>query len=112
MKDMYTPQAGRSKGLSLILDSHSDLVTSSSVTDDIDGFFAVVDGKGQYPMTYRKAYFIRPGHNNIIALKATNVKADVGLKEQTKPEKRMCYFHDEWKLEVHRYNVYLYNPKR
>ena len=66
---MYKPQAGRSKGLSLMLDAHSDLVTSSSVTDDIDGFFAVVDGNGQYPMTYRKASFIRPGHINIVALK-------------------------------------------
>lgn len=102
MVDMFTPQAGRSKGLSLILDSHSDLVTSSSVTDDIDGFFAVVDGRGQYPMTYRKAYFIRPGHNNIIALKATSVKADKGLKEETTPDKRLCYFEDEYNLEVHK----------
>ena len=99
---MYTPQAGRSKGLSLILDSHSDLVTSSSVTDDIDGFFAVVDGKGQYPMTYRKAYFIRPGHNNIIALKATSVKADPGLKNMMEPHRRICYFPDEFKLNMHR----------
>ena len=51
--EQLRPQAGRSKGLSLIIDAHSDLVAQASVTDDVDGFFAVVDGKGQYPMTYR-----------------------------------------------------------
>ena len=67
------PRAGRSKGLTLILDAHSDLVTTSSVNDDIDGFFAVVDSSNQYPMTYRKASFIRPGHNNIVALKVIKI---------------------------------------
>ena len=96
------PQAGRSKGLTLILDAHSDLVTGSSVNDDIDGFFAIVDSKDQYPMTFRKTALIRPGHNNIVALKATEVATEAGVRTAATPEKRMCLFADEKKLQLHK----------
>ena len=35
-------QPGKSKGLTLILDAHSNKVASSSITEDVDGFFAIV----------------------------------------------------------------------
>ena len=91
------PEAGLSKGLKLVLDAHSDLVAGSSISEDIDGFLAIIDDKHQFPMTTRKTVFIRPGHTNNVALKITQVKADKTAKEAATPEKRLCYFFDEMK---------------
>ena len=41
------PQAGKSKGLTVILDAHTDQVADSSVYDDVEGFYAIVDSKNQ-----------------------------------------------------------------
>ena len=78
------PESGRLKGLSLMLDAHSDRVASSSITDDFQvrviqtgssdlrinmifcifkGFTAVVDSRKQYPLTTRKSVMIRPGYS-------------------------------------------------
>ena len=70
------PEPGISKGLKLVLDSHSDLVTGSLISDDVDGFFANIDANDQFPMTMRKTIFLRPGHINNVALKVTKVHAD------------------------------------
>ena len=96
------PQAGRSKGLTLILDAHSDAVASSSINDDVDGFYAIVDSKDQFPMTFRKSTLIRPGHSNIVALKATQVTADPDVRSAATPEKRFCLFGDEMELDLHK----------
>ena len=42
-----TPKAGRSEGLTVVLDAHTDIVSSSSVYDDFAGFYTVVDSKNQ-----------------------------------------------------------------
>jgi hypothetical protein len=57
------PEAGRSKGLTLMLDAHSDLVASNSIPDDFQGFTAVVSSRSQYPVTSGKSVLIRPGHS-------------------------------------------------
>ena len=41
------PKAGRSEGLTVVLDAHTDIVSSSSVYDDFAGFYTVVDAKNQ-----------------------------------------------------------------
>ena len=41
------PKAGRSEGLTVVLDAHTDIVSSSSVYDDFAGFYTVVDSKNQ-----------------------------------------------------------------
>ena len=43
------PQAGKAKGLTVVLDAHSDLLTSSSVYDDVEGFYAVWDPRTSIP---------------------------------------------------------------
>ena len=83
------PEPGISKGLKLVLDSHSDLVAGSSISEDIDGFFAVIDSQDQFPMTMRKTVFIRPGHTNNVALKVTRVHADQTARTAATPEKRL-----------------------
>ena len=51
-KDEPISEAGESRGLKLILDRHSDRLSTMSVTDDFKGFVAIVDGKDKYPMAY------------------------------------------------------------
>ena len=80
-----------------MLDAHSDLVAGSSISEDIDGFLAIVDEDEQFPMTTRKTVFIRPGHTNNVALKITRVQADESAKDAATPEKRLCLFPDEMK---------------
>ena len=36
------PEAGRSKGLQIILDSHSNLMSGGTVQEDFDGFYAII----------------------------------------------------------------------
>ena len=48
------PQAGKSKGLTVILDAHTDQVADSSVYDDVEGFYAIVDSKKQVQQAINK----------------------------------------------------------
>ena len=94
-------QPGKSKGLTLVLDAHSDTVASSSVTEDVDGFFAIVDSSNQFPMTRIKSALVRPGHNNLVAIKATKVASDPRIRAGATKEQRHCIFEDEFELELH-----------
>ena len=69
------PRAGREKGLTLVLDAHTDMVAANSINADVDGFLASVDASSKYPLTHKKSVWIRPGHSNMVALRATRIKA-------------------------------------
>ena len=77
------PESGRSKGLTLMLDGHNDIVADSSVPDDFQvcysrkpstiiqvylssmdpqGFVAIVDSKTEFPLSTKRSLIIRPGH--------------------------------------------------
>ena len=92
-------EAGRSKGLSVILDAHSNLLAGGTVSQDFDGFFAIIDSKNQYPTTTRKSVLLRPGHNNFVSMSATKIVSN-GITD-IEPERRNCYFHHEKKLAIH-----------
>ena len=93
------PEPGRSKGLQIILDSHSNLMSGGTVQEDFDGFFAIIDATDQYPMTTRKSVLIRPGHNNFVSMSATKIKSiDI---ESIKPLKRNCLFPGDMKMDYH-----------
>ena len=53
--------AGQFEGLVLVLDGHTDLVTSLSVNSDFEGFTAVVDQRGSYALPNSRGFLIRPG---------------------------------------------------
>ena len=99
------PQAGKAKGLTVVLDAHSDLLTSSSVYDDVEGFYAVVGSKNQYPMTNHKSIFIRPGFTNQIGIDPVHIAADMSIKHEyhATPQKRFCLFKDEMTLKFHNF---------
>ena len=42
---------GRAEGLQLVLDAHTDRLSSGSVYDNFCGFHVVIDGKDKYPFT-------------------------------------------------------------
>ena len=74
------PEAGKSRGLDLVLDAHTDLVTASSVTEPFQviisspylkahfifvlsqGFDAMIDSRMEYPLVSMNKILIRPGH--------------------------------------------------
>ena len=44
------PEVGRHKGLTLVLDSHTDLLSPRSVAEDSTGFLIGLTGKGEFPL--------------------------------------------------------------
>ena len=74
------PEAGKFRGLDLLLDAHTDLVTASSVTEPFQvilsydflntkpilllsqGFDIVIDSRMEYPLVSMNNILIRPGH--------------------------------------------------
>ena len=89
-----TPEAGRSKGLTIVLDGHSDLISASSIPDSIQGFEAIVDGKGVYPLTSREHILIRPGHLTEVGIGALKITPNPNI-QSVDPLNRNCYFSDE-----------------
>ena len=102
-KEYFTPDAGVSKGLALMLDSHSNLVSKSSISDDFEGFISIVNDKKQFPATSKKSVLIRPGHFNQVSIKITKVSASPDIRKY-EANKRNCYFDDE--LELMAYQDY------
>ena len=105
------PQAGTNKGLWVMLDAHSDLVSAGSVNNDIQGFMVTVESKENYPLTKYEGFLVKPGHVNIVALSATRISATERLRT-IPPLKRKCYFKEEnQKLVIYKeytqYNCFL-----
>ena len=94
-------EAGRSKGLQVLLDAHSNMVSGGTVPEDFDGFYAIIDDKNQFPMTTRKSVLIRPGHNNFVSIGATTIDAAESLID-IEQDKRNCLFPTEMEMSVHK----------
>ena len=54
-------QHGTKKGLTVVLDAHSNLVSPASVTEDFDGFLSIVAPKDGYPLTEENQIYLKPG---------------------------------------------------
>ena len=93
-------QPGQDKGLMLVLDSHTDKVSSSSVSDNFRGFITVVDNPNDYPVTERNGFLVRPGMENHVAISALEIMGEKAIKT-INPKSRDCYFSDESSLEMH-----------
>ena len=98
---------GRNKGLVLMLDAHSDLLTPGSIDSDFRGFMGVIGSGGSFPLTRQEGFEIRPGYNNIVTLTGSKVVADdamIGLKKT----ERNCLFPEENSdLKIHKNYTYL-----
>ncbi len=87
-------QAGRSMGLQLILDAHTDALEAFSVRNVFQGFTVLITNPGSYLLTDLKGFQVKPGENNMIALSAQMIDADDGL-HSIYPVDRACIFSDE-----------------
>ena len=79
-----------------MLDGHHDKVVPNSISDSFGGFHIVVDGKENYPFTSRNGFPIKTGQANEVLIKATKFEPDVRIKAEVSPNKRNCYFQDEY----------------
>ena len=64
----------------MILDAHTDLVAEATVSDDFQGFFALVEEGSKYPLVSETSFLIRPGHVSNVAIGATQVVATDGIR--------------------------------
>jgi hypothetical protein len=87
-------QAGINKGLTIMLDAHSNIWSSASVDSDFEGFTGLIDRVGSYPLMLQNGFQIKTGHNNMIALSATKIDATDDLRSIS-PINRNCLFPDE-----------------
>jgi hypothetical protein len=87
-------QAGRSMGLEVVIDAHSDVVESFSITHDFEGFTGLISEPGRFPLTNVKGFEIKPGHINLVAISAVQIHADDNL-QKLNPDARQCLYQDE-----------------
>jgi amiloride-sensitive sodium channel len=98
---------GRNKGLVLMLDAHTDLLSPGSVDSDYEGFLGLISPKDSFPFIMQEGFEIRPGHNNIIALSGSKIEANEDLRKLDKTE-RQCLFSDENSdLKIHKNYSYI-----
>jgi Amiloride-sensitive sodium channel len=87
-------EAGNQMGLSLILDAHTDQIADYSLTSDVEGLTAMVIPPDEFPVLAFNGFQVKAGHNNLVALSATRIKADNDIRS-IDPQKRNCFFSDE-----------------
>ncbi len=89
------------KGLTVMLDAHTDLLASGSVDEDFQGFVAYVNAGDKFPLTHQRGIRLRGGHENIVNLKAVDIKTTEDTKT-INAQLRGCYFPDEMELRLHK----------
>ena len=94
------PEVGTKRGLSLVLDRHTDRLSPMSVAEDFQGFVATIEDNKKYPMTYRNSLLIRPGMENDVELNAIHMFSENAIRKIS-PHRRKCFFPDEHQLEIH-----------
>ena len=95
-----SPQAGRDKGLTVIIDGHSDKVSSSTVKENFNGFITLVDDNHKFPLLSLTNLISRPGYENNIKVDAIKLQSKAEIRKY-QPERRKCYFPDEYELKIH-----------
>ena len=95
------PEVGRFKGLTLVLDAHSDLLSERSVEDDSNGFLVGLTKSGEFPLMGQGTHLLKPGNEHFLSLTAIDTISDIKVQSYLKPEKRKCYFPHEKNLQFH-----------
>ena len=94
------PEAGRNKGLTLIIDGHSNKVSAGTVKENFNGFTTLVDDKHKFPLLSVTSLISRPGYESNIKVDAIKLEAKNEVRKYA-PVRRNCYFPDEYKLKIH-----------
>lgn len=86
--------------MSVLLDLHTDALSTASVNEDFQGFIGYVAAGDSFPLTTKKGFSLRPGHENRVAIHAVDIESDLDT-ESISSEKRNCHFHNEIQLKMH-----------
>ena len=92
---------GIKNGLTIVFDEHSNRISSGSVVDSFHGVPVLIDGKDKFPMVQTSGLTARPGFQNSISIYPLDVQSLDQIRTH-RPEKRNCYFPDEYKLNMHK----------
>ena len=98
---------GKNKGLVLMLDANSNMLSTGSIDSDFRGFTAFIGSSGSFPLMSQEGIEVRPGYTNIITLTSSKIDANEDMKN-LQPSVRNCYFPDEnTNLKIHKEYSYL-----
>ena len=95
------PEPGLKKGLRLVLDAHSNLISSGTVFDNFKGFITVVGDPNSFPSTEMNGILLKTGQENYVSILPTDITAEQGTGNSWEgfrkidPFDRKCYFSDE-----------------
>ena len=95
------PEVGRFKGLTLVLDAHSDLLSKSSVGEDSNGFLIGLTQSGEFPLMSQGTKLLKPGNEHFLGLTAVDTISDPQIQTYLSPEKRKCFYPWEKNLQFH-----------
>ena len=79
-----TSQAGRNKGLKLIMDGHSNKVSAGTVKENFNGFITLVDDKDKFPLLSLTSLISRPGFETNIKVDAIKVESKLNFNTSAK----------------------------
>ena len=85
---------GTEMGLTVILDAHTDLVNTFSVSSDFKGFTVAILSEDEFPMTRKNEIQVKPGHLNNLAIMPTKLDSVEAIK-RISVNQRDCYFKEE-----------------
>ena len=66
----------------------------------IDPFQASVTPANAFPLMQSDSFLISPGHVTHVEISGERTRATSQLRATLEPEKRNCYFEDEYRLKV------------
>ena len=89
--EIQNTEPGKNKGLFVVLDLHSDILSTSSIDDDKQGFIGLITQGGNFPQVNVGGFDIKPGHKNVVGLTGTMISADIALRSMD-PNSRNCSF--------------------
>ena len=92
-------QSGQNKGLRLILDAHSDILSKGTVFDDFQGFVTVVSDSENFPLTKKYGFLVKPGEETSVAIKPISIRGDESVRKLDIKD-RNCYFQKESSLKL------------
>ena len=90
----FESEPGMKKGLRLVLDAHSNLISPGTVYDNFKGFTAVVGDTINFPLTEMDGFLLKTGQENYVSINPIDVVSDNGIKKIS-PSKRNCLFSHE-----------------
>jgi hypothetical protein len=94
------PQAGKNRGLVLLLDAHSDWLFPGSFDGDFHTLTTVIQSSGSFPIMNQGGVIIRPGYDNIITLTSSKIHADENLRSLDKRDKKLPFSRGKFRLNI------------